>query len=288
MDMEANINKDNVSVSSQQNTETSNLKHHGKKLKSKTIDKMKQDIPDDIRINMETDQQYITDSKSKEQDKKTKFIKRARDINNPNETEPYINNDTSNNWTDTNANTLRNWKQSLSKASFIYQYVLESAKNKLNKILLIALILSTLSSVISGISSLALTVDSPNYKLAALIINISLFVISVLITFLNGAVKIYKWDEIVASYTAYIEKMDQLYSVIASELVLPPSLRDNALEFIKNQSEIYLNLIRQSPDIDSSLYRYANKEYVKFLQDDSINFKCSQKYKNDDSMIEVV
>lgn len=194
---------------------------------------------------------------------------------------------TENNWTDANTSTLRNWKQSLAKASFMYQYVLEGAKNKLNNILLIALILSTASSVISGISSLALTVDNPSYKLAALIINIIVFIISVLITFLNGAIKIYKWDEIVTNYTAYIEKMDQLYSIIAHELVLPSALRDNAVDFIKTQGEIYLNLIRQSPDIDSSLYREANKEYIKFLQDDTISFKCSRKYKMDDSVIEV-
>lgn len=193
-----------------------------------------------------------------------------------------------NNWSESNATTLRNWKQSLSKASFIYQYVLEGSKTTLNRVMMTALLLSTISTVISGISTMALTVDKPTYKLIALIINIVLFVISALLSFLNGAVKIYKWDEIVASYTSYIEKMDQIYSVIASQLVLPPNLREDALTFIKNQSETYLNLIRQSPDIDSSLYRTANKAYAKFLQDDGVNFKCSQKYKNDDSIIDVV
>lgn len=193
-----------------------------------------------------------------------------------------------NNWSETNMNTLRNWKISLIKASFIYQLVSENSKSKLNTILVLSLILSTISTIISGLSTMALTVDNPTYKLVALIINGILFVISAIITFLHGAVKIYKWDEIVATFTAYIEKIDQLYSIVANQLVLPDSLRIDAIVFIKNQSEHYLNLIKQSPDIDTSDYQNANIEYMKYLKDESVNFKYSQKYSIEDSIIEVV
>jgi len=199
-----------------------------------------------------------------------------------------IPNTINNNWTENNINTLRNWKSSLSKASFIYQTVLENGKKKLNKILLASLIMSTISTIISGISTMALTVNDPKYSLIALIINIIIFVISAIVSLLSGSIKIYKLDESVTAYTGYINKIDQIYSSIASQLVLPDNLREDAVTYIKQYNDLYLNLIRNSPDIESSSYQNANKLYAKFLENDDINFKLSQKYKNEDGVIEVV
>lgn len=193
-----------------------------------------------------------------------------------------------NNWTENNINTLRTWKSSLSKASFIYQTVLENGKKKLNKVLLASLIMSTISTIISGISTMALTVNDPKYSLIALIINIIIFVISAITSFLSGSIKIYKLDESVTAYTGYINKIDQIYSSIASQLVLPDTLREDAVTYIKQYNDLYLDLIKNSPDIDSSSYQNANKLYAKFLENDDVNFKLSQKYKNEDGVIEVV
>ena len=194
-----------------------------------------------------------------------------------------------NNWTPQNTQTLRAWKTSLSKASFIYEYVLEGDRNRLNRILIYSLIISTLSTVISGISTIALTVgdDRPAYKTTALVINALLILLGALTTALTGAIKIYKLDDIVASITSYIVKIDQIYSEIANQLVLPESLREDAVTFIKKQSENYLNLIKQSPDIESSKEHEAVKKYNEFLEDEGLNFKLSQKY-NNDSIIDVI
>lgn len=203
-----------------------------------------------------------------------------------------------NNWSPANTEVLRTWKTSLAKASFIYQYVVETTRIRLNRILIIALIISTISTIISGISTIALTVNSsvkivdgnsttttsvenPTYKLVALIINAIVFVLSAIITILNGAIKIYKLDETVSIITPYIEKLDQIYSKIANELVLPEALREDAITFIKRESDNYLKLIQQSPDIDKSIEHRAMNKYNDYLKDTGINFRLSQKYGND-------
>lgn len=203
-----------------------------------------------------------------------------------------------NNWSPANVDVLRNWKLSLAKASFIYQYFLETTRTRLNRILVIALIISTISTIISGISTIALTVNSattivssnlttttttenPTYKLVALIINAIVFFLSAVMTLLTGIIKIYKLDETVALITPYIARIDQIYSKIANELVLPDSSREDAITFIKRESDNYLNLIQQSPDIDKSIESQALLKYNDYLKDNGNNFRLSQKYGND-------
>ena len=175
---------------------------------------------------------------------------------------------------------------------------METTRTRLNRILVIALIISTISTIISGISTIALTVNSattivssnlttttttenPTYKLVALIINAIVFFLSAVMTLLTGIIKIYKLDETVALITPYIARIDQIYSKIANELVLPDSSREDAITFIKRESDNYLNLIQQSPDIDKSIESQALLKYNDYLKDNGNNFRLSQKYGND-------
>lgn len=197
------------------------------------------------------------------------------------------NNETINNWTETNINTLKTWKESLTKSAFIYQIILEKYKTRLNRILLSTLIFSLINMLLSGLSSLSLTINDQLYIKIAFGINIVTFIINTIISALNGTIKIYKYDEIVTNITAYVEKLDNLYTYISSQLILPNQLREDAIEFIKKQNDNYLSLLRISPEIHRSEYDMANKKYMKFLDDDSINFKCSEKYKNNDEVIDI-
>jgi hypothetical protein len=165
---------------------------------------------------------------------------------------------------------------------------LEFTKTKLNRILMASLIFSTISSVISGVSTAVLTVDNPSYKTAGLVINGVIFCLSCVLTLLTGIIKIYKLDEHTTSYSTYIERIDQLYSKISSELVLPASLREDAAVFIKRENDNYLALIMQNPEIDASLYSEGIKKYTEFLSDNNTNLKFSQMNKNNDSIIEII
>jgi len=187
----------------------------------------------------------------------------------------------SNNWNDANKQTLKAWKSSLLKASFIYKYVLKSARSKLNFLLVIILILTTVSSLLSAISTILLSVDNPGYKLAALILSIIIAIISAITAIFTGAIKIYKLDDIVVSCTSYIEKIDQLYSAIANQLVLPDNLKEDAIIFIKKMAADFLSLIQSNPDVDLDKETEGLKAYNKFMEDKAYSFAISQKHDND-------
>ena len=193
-----------------------------------------------------------------------------------------------NNWTDGNVKTVRSWKSSVSKASFIYQSILEKNKKLLNKLLVISLIFSTISTIVSGISSTLLTVDNQNYKWVAFMFNVVLFILSGAVSILSGAIKIYKLDDLVSLISTYIEKLDSFYATISSELILHPSLRHDAISFIKKEDSSYLNMMLQSPDVYPSDYDEANQKYLKHIEDDTINSKYSQKYNDNDNVIDIV
>ena len=55
---------------------------------------------------------------------------------------------------------------------------------------------------------------------------------------LTGCIKIYNWNEFVNELSTYIQKMDNFYATVSSELMLPDKLRRNANDFITKPFEI--------------------------------------------------
>ena len=188
---------------------------------------------------------------------------------------------TNNNWNTINTKTVRDWKNSLKQALFVYNYVLEGLQKKLDKIKVVILFFSILTTVISAIATYALTNNNQTSIIVSLVINILTTLIGAVLSFLNGYIKIYNLDTTVQSYTVYIERMDSIYSDIAGELILPPSLRADALIFIKKEYDIYSTLIKNSPEIKATDNMEALKQYHTYLEDEESNIKFSSKYNND-------
>ena len=186
-----------------------------------------------------------------------------------------------NGWTDENKNTLRTWKNSLSKASFIYQYTLDYKKLWFTRILIAILIITTITTVISSVSTILMTVDRQGYQIAALAINITIAILGGISAILAGIIKIFKLDEVITNITIYISKLDRIYSIVANHLVLPDNLKDSASTFIKSISKEYLELIQNSPDIENNLEAEAIQKHNEFMQNKDNNFKLAQKYDND-------
>ena len=172
-----------------------------------------------------------------------------------------------NNWTNEMANTVNSWKSSLSNLSFIYQYAKDSKKKNLTSLSLASFILTMLATIISGITSLALSTDNQPYKTIALTLSIIVFCINSSASILNGIItKIYKLDTDIDNYTKYIENIDELYANLCTISDLPTNLREDAISFIQRESKKYNDLIRKGPDIDNSLYLEANKKYDAFIK----------------------
>jgi hypothetical protein len=172
-----------------------------------------------------------------------------------------------------------NWKNSLIKTSFIYQYLVDKYKRKLNIILVLLLLFNTFSTLLSTVTTTTQTVDKPVYKLVSLIISAVILTVSAIVLFLSGLLKIYKFDDIFMSYSSYVDAVDHLYAVIDAQLSLPTEQRDDAIGFIRDTGKVYEKLIQQSPNISISSYGSAIKQYEKFLTNrhDGLNYKLSHK-----------
>ena len=192
-----------------------------------------------------------------------------------------------NNWTPENIQLLMNWKITLSRLGFICQKTMEIYKLLLDWALIISLILSSIATILAGISSMALTVDNSTYSLIGFILNLIIFVISTLVSFLNAIIKLFNLNDKISFYASFILKVDQLYTIIACQLMLPSQEREDASIFIKRENKTLSDLIGQGPEINSFLYNNALKKYKKFLEDDKESFICAQKY-NDNNYIEIV
>ncbi len=210
-----------------------------------------------------------------------------------------------NNWNEQNETTLRNWKTSLVQSIFIYQFILDKTQIKFNRILFTVEILGGLSSIISMISATILSVSkglsqSSNSSITlnvssnsaidyiALALTIAVAVLSLTLTVIMRIIKIYRWDTIISLYSAYITKMDGVYSTVSVELSKPKYLRSDANNFINNMALIYSELIKNSPNIEIEEQKQAGIEYANYIDGKSTNFNITQKYAYNDNNISVI
>lgn len=219
---------------------------------------------------------------------------------------PQINvNPMTNNWTDQHENTLRIWKTSLIQYIHIYQFVLDSAQTKMNRVLFTVEILGIFGGILSAISAAALGFSKikPNIntnitinntttfsaiEIIAFVIAICVTILNLVITLLNRLIKIYKWDTTISSCTAYVSNMDQICSTISVELSLMQNVRSEANKFIKDTSVRYLDLIKNNPNVDLSDQEEAMAQYERFINGKIKNFNLTQKYAKNDDNISVI
>ncbi len=218
-----------------------------------------------------------------------------------------------NNWTKENERTVKDWKTTISKTSFICEDVKEKCSKVLQNLLIIAMVAGAINTMLSGISATVIGTDPSNPTLARIS-----FVFLIVITFMQGtvtaitgAIKILKLDEKVNDLSTYIQKLDNFYAILSSELKLSHKLRRDAIDFIIKQDEQFLQIMQQSPNISPSEYQNANNKFMEFIKNGSIfsissvnptdntnstnnrktsgvNFKCSQKYNYKSEMPDVV
>lgn len=193
-----------------------------------------------------------------------------------------------NNWTDQNKETIKSWKESVSKASFIYEVVLEKYKKRVDYVLIAALLFNTVATLLTAVST-AILATNANLIWVGFGFNVAILLLQAIVTLFNGALKVRGWSDIVTTLSTFIEKIDNFYGTISNELLLPDQLKSDAIEFITKESKNYLNITQQSPNIYPSDYRMANKKYKKFLEteDAGLNFKVAQKYKQKECIIDI-
>ena len=203
-------------------------------------------------------------------------------INNVDIDEPEVGTDEDgqviyNNWTKNNIATMRLWKFNLLKSVFIYNFVLEKYKKKVDNGLTVAMILGYVNFVVNGISAALLAINK-NYVWISFGLSIGTLVISAIITILNSLLQIRGWSDNVSKYSVFVDKVDNFYSLISNLLILPDKIKTDAISFIKTQNKTYLDITMQSPTIYPSDYEIANSKFTEYIKNESVDYTMEQKY----------
>ena len=184
-----------------------------------------------------------------------------------------------NNWTKEHTQVLINWKRTLVRLGFMCQYAMDTNKKILNILQLLALLFSSASTLISAVSSTILSVnDNSGYQMTGMILSVIVCTFGCIISTLNAIIKLFNLSQNVEHYASYIAKIDELYAIINSELLLPPSLRTDANNFIPKENQAFTSLISQCPDMNYIIHKRASSKYKKFINEKNVSFICSQKY----------
>jgi hypothetical protein len=168
-----------------------------------------------------------------------------------------------NNWTTSNREVIKKWMEGLTNSSFVYQILLDKYQKNMNRILVISLILTSILNVISSLSSAFAALDN-SYKWTIFSLNIITFIISAILTFLTGAMNIYKWDEKTSTLTQFIQKVKNFNSTLKNINILPDKIKPDAVEFISKNDEIFENIIQQSPNINHNDFIMAKTILEKY------------------------
>ena len=171
-----------------------------------------------------------------------------------------------NDWTKNNTETVETWLNESVRMLFIYEVLLEKYKKRSHIGPIISIILGSISSLLAGVgSSLVGSTLNTNSTM-----NWIGFGFGVIILVLNGIVvvtnfisELFKWNTKAARLSEYIEKINTFRAILHAELLLPPKIRTNAIEFIKREDDNFLKLKKNSPNIPQSDYSTASKKYRK-------------------------
>lgn len=184
--------------------------------------------------------------------------------------EDYQNNHQNNHqngWTEENCKTVRKWQSDIEKISFVYSEIL----SKFIIYLRVALILSLIISVISTIlSALTITLSFLEIKWIPIAFNIVIFISAGCVTVLTGIIKIYGWENNITALTKFVEKLDNTWFVIETELSISSDQRQNAIDFIKRYDGEYMHLMRICPVITEAQYIRASHIYKERILNDHI------------------
>lgn len=210
----------------------------------------------------------------------------------PDQTDGQIDSETNQriyrNWTKKNTDTTRLWKASLTRTSFIYDVIADKYNKRISFFLLMAFIINTVMSMLTALVIPLNSVEMEWVKTFRFSIDIISLVLSATATILNGSVKMFNWGDFVTVATKYIERVESLYATVSGELNVSQRLRHDAMTFIPKTNNAYLSLMKQSPQVSPSDYKWAAGQYEGFLEEQNKSYKYAQKFMDNDAIIDMV
>lgn len=213
--------------------------------------------------NLENDREMLSADDLHYVDNKKRYKKR-KDLGN-------------NDWTVSNEKTVRDWIRSLIKTSFVYDCVLEKKKKMYDRLLIISLIVSSLTTLFSTLiaSIEGATNNEDNLTFSGSIVMLFL---SFLSTVILGTIKIKNYSQSTVELTSYIREIDRFFNRLKLVLLLPCDFRENAVKFIAREAKTYTSIMNNTPNLYPSELQKAEEDYIKFIRNQSKRYKILQKY----------
>lgn len=163
-----------------------------------------------------------------------------------------------NGWDDNANSTINNWYNLFKQQSFIYQWVLERNKKISDKLIIAAIISSSVLGIFSGFK---LWIKDDSFTITSdLIIMLSNFSIA----FITGYSKSYIDDNRNELIRIYIDEVDELLGEISAQVLSSPIYRSSAHQFFKDHNYKYTKLITYIPNISLYELNESKKKYEEF------------------------
>jgi len=184
-----------------------------------------------------------------------------------------------NNWSSRNEKTVRDWQDAVAKSSFLYDVILEKKKNWLESMSISILCVTAISSLFS-LTQFGIPEDE--YPWIAILFKLLLVITTITSTILSGIISIKGYENIIQKLSTYIQKLDNFFARVKSQLFLHSKIREDAIEFIKKENKDFTAIMIDVPEIDRSELDNADKVYNEFIRNNNNNIKQLQKYHNAD------
>jgi hypothetical protein len=155
--------------------------------------------------------------------------------------------------------TIEEWKNRGGKIAFIYDYVTDKYKKRIDKAALVAFIFGALLTMLS-LGNFG--INEETYPELAIGVKVASTVISVIVTISAGIGKILGWPSLVTNTQKYLDTVENFVALIISEQTLPVKFRINRDQFILDQKNNYQTILQNAPDIPHDDYVRAVEIYA--------------------------
>lgn len=170
-----------------------------------------------------------------------------------------------NEWSGDNVTLLNVWEAQTTKSLFVYEYVFDKYKCKLNKWLTLTLLCTSISALLAGVASALSAMGT--YMWVIFAFNIATLIVSGIGSFVNGYLKMEGWPDLITAISGYCEKLNVFLCTIKAEAILPLTLRQKGDAFITKENTTYTNLIQTPPQISLSDYLEASNQFNTIAND---------------------
>ena len=174
-----------------------------------------------------------------------------------------------NNWNNGYEDTVRSWLETCDRTSFIYDQLGDNARDRVEHIAVIMLIITSATSIVSYLQLNTDAVTDPDASKAYKYV---LTVLTSLSAFFVSYQLIKKYAQTIKNNSKYVQQLLSFQSILLSEVTLPKKLRQDAEQFIVTHKDTYKDLLLNAPEINQKDYQREYKNYLS-CQNEDMNSK---------------